>query len=303
MCDPVHASQKAEETTFAFVSVPRLIRSRLLTLNNAGAPGVFSWCRLFDTIGLMDILIAALASLLAGFVDAIVGGGGLILLPALFSVFPTAPPATVLGINKGSSIWGTAAATWQYAQRVDMRWAAVVPGALCALGGSWGGAWLVTQVSPDVLRRLLPVALLIVFFYTLLRKDFGQTHLPRFHGKTEALAMGALGLVIGFYDGFFGPGTGSFFVFILVRWLGYDFMHASAAAKLLNTASNLAALSLFAWGGHIWWSVVAVTAVANVLGSLLGTRLAIKHGSGFVRVFFMVVVAALIVKTGVNAYS
>lgn len=251
----------------------------------------------------MDILIAALASLFAGFVDAIVGGGGLILLPALFSVFPTAPPATVLGINKGSSIWGTATATWQYAQRVDMRWAALVPGALCALGGSWVGAWLVTQVSPDVLRRLLPLALLVVFFYTLLRKDFGQSHVPRFHGRAESLAMGGLGLVIGFYDGFFGPGTGSFFVFILVRWLGYDFMHASAAAKLLNTASNLAALSLFAWSGHIWWSVVAVTAVANVLGSVLGARMAIKHGSGFVRVFFMVVVAALIVKTGVAAYS
>jgi len=256
-----------------------------------------------DTIDPMDILIAALASLLAGFIDAIVGGGGLILLPALFAVFPSAPPATVLGINKGTSIWGTAVATWQYARRVNMPWGAVIPGALCALGGSWGGAWLVTQVSPDVLRQLLPIALVVVFIYTLLRKDFGQTHLPRFHGRREALAMGAIGLVIGFYDGFFGPGTGSFFVFVLVRWLGYDFMHASASAKLLNTASNLAALSLFAWGGHIWWHVVAVTAVANVVGSVLGARLAIKHGSAFVRVFFMIVVAALIVKTGVNAYS
>lgn len=251
----------------------------------------------------MDLLIAALASLLAGFVDAIVGGGGLILLPALFAVFPTAPPATVLGINKGTSIWGTAVATWQYARQVEMPWHAVIPGALCALVGSWAGAWLVTRASPDVLRQLLPIALLAVFVYTLLRKDLGQTHQPRFHGKEEAFALGGIGLTIGFYDGFFGPGTGSFFVFVLVRWLGYDFMHASASAKLLNTASNLAALSLFAWSGHIWWSVVAVTAVANVVGSVLGARLAIKHGSGFVRVFFMIVVAALIVKTGVEVYS
>lgn len=251
----------------------------------------------------MEILFAASASLLAGFVDAIVGGGGLILLPALFSVFPTAPPATILGINKGTSIWGTAVATWQYAQRVDMPWRAVLPGALCALVGAWGGAWLVTQVSPDVLRQMLPLALVVVFVYTLLRKDFGQLHAPHFKGRQEVLAMGFIGLTIGFYDGFFGPGTGSFFVFVLVRWLGYDFMHASASAKLLNTSSNLAALSLFAWGGHIWWSVVAVTAVANVLGSVLGARLALKHGSGFVRVFFMVVVAALIVKTGLAAYS
>lgn len=251
----------------------------------------------------MDILIAAIASLFAGFVDAIVGGGGLILLPALFSVFPTAPPATVLGINKGTSIWGTAVATWQYAQRVQMPWRSVVPGALCALGGSLGGAWLVTQVSPDILRQLLPVALLAVFIYTLLRKDFGQSHAPAFRGRREVFAMCAIGLTIGFYDGFFGPGTGSFFVFVLVRWLGYDFMHASASAKLLNTASNFAALSLFAWAGHIWWSVVLVTAVANVVGSVLGARLAMKHGSGFVRVFFMLVVAALIVKTGLSAYG
>ena len=251
----------------------------------------------------MDILLAAVASLFAGFVDAIVGGGGLILLPALFSVFPSAPPATVLGINKGSSIWGTAAATWQYARRVDMRWSAVLPGAVSALVGSFGGAWLVTQVSPDALRRLLPLALLAVFLYTLMRKDLGQHHAPRYAGSRETAAMVVLGGVVGFYDGFFGPGTGSFFVFLLVRWLGYDFMNASASAKLLNTASNLAALSLFAWQGHVWWSVVAVTAVCNVLGSVVGARLALKHGSGFVRVFFMLVVGALIVKTGVGAYG
>ena len=255
------------------------------------------------TIPQMDILIAALASLVAGFVDAIVGGGGLILLPALFAVFPSAPPATVLGINKGSSIWGTAAATWQYTRRVDLRWVAVLPGAVAALLGSLGGAWLVTRVSPDLLRGLLPLALLAVFIYTLVRKDLGQTHAPRFHGQAEAVAMVALGGVVGFYDGFFGPGTGSFFVFLLVRWMGYDFMNASASAKLLNTASNLAALGLFAWKGHVWWHVVAVTAVANVLGSVFGARLAMRHGSGFVRVFFMLVVGALIVKTGLAAYG
>lgn len=251
----------------------------------------------------MDLFLASLASLCAGFVDAIVGGGGLILLPALFSVFPTAPPATVLGINKGSSIWGTAAATWQYAQRVDLRWSAVLPGAASALVGSLGGAWLVTQVSPDILRRLLPLALLAVFIYTLLRKDLGRHHTPRYTGALETAAMVVLGGTIGFYDGFFGPGTGSFFVFLLVRWLGYDFMNASASAKLLNSASNLAALSLFAWQGHVWWSVVAFTAVCNVVGSVLGARLAMKHGSGFVRVFFMLVVGALIIKTGYGAYG
>jgi len=251
----------------------------------------------------MELVLAGLASLCAGFVDAIVGGGGLILLPALFTVFPAAPPATILGINKGSSIWGTAAATWQYTQRVRLPWTAVWLGAVCALVGSFFGAWMVTQVSPDALRKLLPIALLAVFVYTLMRKDLGQTHSPRFQGRREMGAMALLGLVIGGYDGFFGPGTGSFLVFALVRVLGYDFLHASAAAKLLNTASNLAALTLFAWQGHVWWHVVAVAAVCNVLGSLLGTRLALRHGSGFVRVFFMLVVGSLILKTGAGAYG
>lgn len=251
----------------------------------------------------MDFVLAALASLCAGFVDAIVGGGGLILLPALFAVFPAAPPATVLGINKGSSIWGTAAATWQYAQKVQIPWRAVAPAACSALVGSLGGAWLVTRISPDVLRQLLPVALLAVFVYTLMRKDLGQTHSPRFSGRGETLVLVALGGVIGAYDGFFGPGTGSFLVFALVRVLGYDFLNASAVAKLLNTASNLAALTLFTWQGHVWWHVVAATAVCNVLGSLMGTRLALRHGSGFVRVFFMVVVGALILKSGASAYG
>jgi hypothetical protein len=250
----------------------------------------------------MDILLAAVASFFAGGVDAIVGGGGLILLPALFAVFPGAPPATLLGVNKGTSIWGTASATWQYARRVELRWSSLLVGAALALVGSFAGAWAVTQVSPDFLKKILPGVLLLVFVYTLARKDLGQTHSPRLNGRAEMQALGLLGAVIGFYDGFFGPGTGSFFVFLLVRWLGYDFMHASASAKLLNTASNLAALSLFGWMGHVWWHVVAVTAVANVAGSLVGARLAMKHGSGFVRVFFMGVVGLLLLKTASSAY-
>lgn len=250
----------------------------------------------------MELIFAALASLLAGFLDAIVGGGGLIMLPALFAIFPTAPPATLLGVNKGTSVWGTATATWQYAQRVKLRWPSLLPGAVMALVGSWCGAWTVTVVSPDALKKGLPVVLLAVFVYTLARKDLGQSHAPRFAGRAEAWVMACLGASVGFYDGFFGPGTGSFFVFLLVRVLGYDFMHASASAKLLNTSSNLAALSLFAWTGHVWWSVVAATAVANVMGSLLGTRLAMRHGSGFVRVFFIVIVGALLIRTAQTTY-
>ncbi len=250
----------------------------------------------------MELLIVSLASLLAGFVDSIVGGGGLILVPALFATFPAAPPATLFGTNKGASIWGTAFATWQFSRRVEMRWAALLPAAAAGFVASFAGAWLVTVVSPEFLRKLLPGVLGVVLIYTLMKKELGLTHAPRFAGAKEAWVAACIGAVIGFYDGFFGPGTGSFFVFLFVRLLGYDFLSASASAKLLNTATNGAALILFVVKGHIWWHFVLAMALANVAGSLLGTRLALKHGTGFVRLVFMGVVSALIFKTSYDAF-
>ena len=236
----------------------------------------------------MELLIVSAASLLAGLVDAIVGGGGLVLVPALFSTFPAAAPATLLGTNKSASVWGTLMASVQYSRRVHMRWAALLPACAAALLGSALGAWTVTQASADFLRRLLPLVLLAV--------------LPRFALRGEQAAAALIGLGIGWYDGFFGPGTGSFFIFLFVRVLGYDFLNASAAAKLLNVATNVAAIALFAAKGHVWWQVGLTMAAANVAGSLIGTRLALRHGAGFVRGVFIVVVGALILKTGRDAF-
>lgn len=250
----------------------------------------------------MELLLVSLASLLAGFVDSIVGGGGLVLIPALFIVFPTTHPATLFGTNKGASVWGTAMATWQYSRRVELRWASLLPAAGAGFVASFGGAWLVTLVSPEFLRKVLPVILLAVLGYTLSKKELGRNHVPRFSGASEAWVAAVIGALTGFYDGFFGPGAGSFLVFLFVRLLGYDFLNASAAAKLVNTATNSAALVLFIVKGHVWWHFVLVMAIANVIGSLLGTRLALKHGTGFVRAVFIVVVSALILKTGYDAF-
>ncbi len=250
----------------------------------------------------MEWIIVSLASLLAGFVDAIVGGGGLILLPALFATFPAAAPATLMGTNKSAAFWGTGIATWQYSRRVTMRWRAMLPATAAGFAGAFFGAWVVTLISADFLRKLLPLVLVALLAYTLARKDLGRTHAPRLAGSTETWTACAIGLVIGFYDGFFGPGTGSFFVFLFVRVLGYDFLHASAAAKLLNLATNVAALILFAAKGHVWWHFTLPLAVANIVGSVLGAHLALKHGAGFVRGIFILVVGALIVKTGWDAF-
>jgi uncharacterized membrane protein YfcA len=185
---------------------------------------------------------------------------------------------------------------------VQVQWRVILPAAAVAMMGAFSGAWLVTQISPGFMRRALPFVLLGVLGYTLMRKDMGREHAPRFEGRAELWATCGVGIVIGFYDGFFGPGTGSFFVFVLVRWLGYDFLNASVAAKVLNLSSNAAALVLFGLKGHVWWHLALPLALANVAGSLLGTRMALKHGSGFVRSMFIVVVTALIAKTSYDAF-
>ena len=251
----------------------------------------------------MELLLVSCASLLAGFIDAVSGGGGLVLVPALFAVFPNAHPATLLGTNKSASICGTLVATRRYLRYVNLgTWRSLLPAVLLGFAGALLGAWVVTVMSPLVLRKMLPFVLLAVLVYTFIKKDLGRTHAPHLSPGAQAWATGGIGLTLGFYDGFFGPGMGSFLVFLFVRCLGFDFLHASAYAKLLNTATNLAALCLFVSKGHIWWHFVLPLAVCNVLGSLLGTHFALKHGSGFVRVVFLLVVSALLLKTGFDAF-
>jgi uncharacterized membrane protein YfcA len=160
----------------------------------------------------------------------------------------------------------------------------------------------VQLVDPALFRKALPFLLLLLLGYTLAKKEMGRHHTPRFNARQAAWAGAAIGLVIGFYDGFFGPGTGSFLVFAFVRIMGYDFLNASASAKLINTATNFSALVLFAIQGHVWWHLALAMALANMVGSLIGTRLALKHGAGFVRIAFIGVVAALIVKTSYDTW-
>lgn len=249
----------------------------------------------------MEIILVFVASLLAGLVDAVVGGGGLILVPTLFAVFPAAPPPTLLGTNKGASVWGTSIAAWRFARTVQLHAGVLVPAAAISFGMAFVGSWLVTQINPSHMRQALPLVLLGLLVYTVLKKDLGTSHAPRHSQQRETVLACVIGGCIGFYDGFFGPGTGSFLVFLLVRVLGYDFVHASANAKFINMASNLASILLFASTGHIWWHLVLVMAVANVIGSAVGSHLTLKHGAGFVRKMFLLVVSALILRTSWDA--
>jgi uncharacterized membrane protein YfcA len=243
--------------------------------------------------GLLALIVAAFV---AGGVDAVVGGGGLIQIPALFAVYPGESPATLFGTNKCASVVGTANATWRYARQVRMPWRTILPAAAAAFAFSYAGAAAVAWLPKDAVRPLILVMLVLAAVYTLKRKEFGQVHRPTQTGRRELAYAVLLGGVIGFYDGFFGPGTGSFLIFLFVRFFGFDFLHASAGAKVVNVATNLAALAYFLPNGYVLPLLAGGMALANVSGSMAGTWLALKHGSGFVRQVFLVVVGVLIVK-------
>ena len=247
-------------------------------------------------VELADALLLCAFALLAGALDAVVGGGGLVQLPALLVVLPQAPVVALLGTNKLASVVGTASAAVTYNRRiaVDRRTAGVM--AAAAFVGSGAGALLATAVDGDVLKPVVLVALVAVLAYTLRTPSLGEVERLRLRagGQRAVAVLGGAG--IGFYDGLVGPGTGSFLVFLLVGAVGLSFLHASATAKVVNTMTNLAALLLFAAGGHVLWALGAAMAAANLLGSQLGTRLALRRGSAWVRQVFVVVVSALVLR-------
>ena len=243
-----------------------------------------------------DVLALCAFALLAGMVDAVVGGGGLVQLPALLVLLPQAPVVALLGTNKLASIVGTSSAAATYLRRttVDVRTAVAM--AVAAFAGSGAGALAATRVDGDLLEPLVLVALVGVFVYTLRRPALGEVeHLRLRPGVQRAVAVLG-GALIGFYDGIAGPGTGSFLVFLLVGAVGLSFLHASATAKVVNTSTNAAALLLFAAGGHVLWALGLAMAACNLVGAQLGARLAIRHGSVLVRRVFLVVVSVLIAR-------
>src|SRR5574343_597762 len=254
------------------------------------APGFFS---LILTNTMIDWTILAPAAFFAGMVDAVVGGGGLIQIPVLLGQFPQTAIPTLFGTNKLSSIAGTGASLWHYARRVKIPWAIVLPATGAALLGAWGGAALVAWLPRETMRPLVVVLMITVAVYTFMKKDFGQ-QVTRTLQPGDRWKGALFGGLIGLYDGFFGPGTGSFLIFGFVRLFGMDFVQGSASAKVINFATNLSAIAFFASHGPLLWQVGLVMAVCNLAGSYVGTRLALKHGAGFIRKAVLGVVVVLI---------
>lgn len=248
-------------------------------------------------IDALTIALLLLAGLTAGWVDAVVGGGGLIQLPALLLV-PGIAPVQALATNKVGSIMGTSISAVTYYRRVhpDLRTAA--PMAVSALGAAIGGAALASQIPAELFTPIILLACVAVAAWTLARPSVGRSTLLRWEGRRHVGAAVALGLLIGAYDGLLGPGTGSFLVITLVGVLGYAFLPASAIAKIVNFATNAGALVFFVPHGAVLWQLGLVVGVGNLVGGYVGARMAVSRGSAFVRAIFVLVVGALIVRLG-----
>ena len=247
-------------------------------------------------------LFLAIASGFAGFVDAMAGGGGLIQLPALIVGLPNKELPLILGTNKVPSIFGTAAAARNYFKNIKPD----IPLTLSMMGpafiGSMGGASLAAAVPKDFFKPFIVFLLVTVAIYTWVKPELGMSENLKYTHKKRLAIVALIGLLIGFYDGIFGPGTGTFLVFFLVSGIGYAFLKASGTAKLVNISTNAGAILSFQLTGHIWWQLGLLLAFANVTGAIIGSRLAIKGGSPLVRKVFLAVTFLLIARVAWDTF-
>jgi uncharacterized membrane protein YfcA len=256
----------------------------------------------FHDLTIATALFLLAASFFAGFIDSIAGGGGLIQLPALLIGLPKSETAEVLGTNKLSAVFGTTTAAALYRKQIKPDPKVLIAMGVPAFVGSAGGAVLASKIPTSSMRPMVLVLLIVVAIYTWFKPDLGKfenlRHLPKRRVQIAAFA----GVVIGFYDGIFGPGTGSFLMLILVASLGYAFITASAIAKVVNVATNVGAIMVFGINGAVIWQIGIILGVANISGAVIGARLAIKGGSTLVRKVFLIVTVALIVKVGIATF-
>jgi uncharacterized membrane protein YfcA len=257
---------------------------------------------MFGDITQVTVFFLILAAFSAGLVDAIAGGGGLIQLPALLIGLPQASTVEVLGTNKVASVFGTTASALTYRRRVKTDAIFLVTMALPAFFGSVLGALSASLIPTQSMRPIVFVLLVSVAIYTWRKPDLGSIEALRYQKNKRFLISAIAGLVIGFYDGIFGPGTGSFLMLILI-YLGFAFLSASAIAKVVNVSTNLGAILVFGLHGAILWQVGLVLAMANIVGGLLGARLAIRGGSTLIRKVFLFVTVALIFRVGIDTLS
>jgi hypothetical protein len=248
------------------------------------------------------ILLLCLAAFAAGFIDAIVGGGGLIQTPVGLILLPSLPVATVIGTLKVPAFSGTSFAAFQYLKKVDLNWKLLGIMMLLAFPSAFLGSTLLTYVSNDFMKPLLLVVLSFLVVYTYAKKNFGQQIEKSSSPQRQVINAVIISFVVGLYDGFIGPGTGSFLVVAFIAIMGFDFLHASANAKMVNLATNFGSICLFMLKGKIIWAIALPMAASNALGGWLGAKLAINKGNSFIRIFFLVVVIGTLVRFAYDVF-
>lgn len=256
----------------------------------------------FNNMETYVIIILCIAAFFAGFVDAIVGGGGLIQTPVAMILLPNLAVANVIGSLKIPAFSGTSFAAYHYLKKVQMNWKLLSIMAILAFISAFFGSNLLTLVHNDFMKPLLFVVLIIIAIYTFIKKDFGLHQAKEHSVKRQLFYAVGISVVIGFYDGFIGPGTGSFLVLAFVSILGFDFLHASANAKMVNLATNFGSICLFILKGKIIWAIAIPMAVCNALGGFIGAKLAIKKGNEFIRIFFLLVVVMTLIRFGYDIF-
>ncbi len=249
-----------------------------------------------------EIIILCIAAFAAGFIDAIVGGGGLVQTPATIVTLPNHPLATVLGTTKIPSFFGAAIAAVQYSLKVKINWKLLVVMCSFALLAAYAGSKTVATVSNTFMKPILFMVLIAVAIYTYTKKDFGQSVRTTVGKKNNIAYCLLFAVIIGFYDGFIGPGAGSFMVLFFISIMGYDFLKASAHSKILNVSTNIGSIIYFSGSANILYHYAIPMAVFNFAGSLFGARLAILKGNKFIRIFFLIVVIGTIVRFGYDIF-
>ena len=252
----------------------------------------------FEQYSFFSIIALVILSITAGFIDAIVGGGGLIQIPALLINLPNTSLPTLFGTNKIAALSGTSFSAYQYSKRVKFDYKLLLIIALFSFSASYLGASVVSQLPTEKLKPALLFILILIAIYTFFNKELGTSNYKTLSPFKQRIYGSIIGVLVGFYDGFFGPGTGSFFVLGFVVILGFDFLQASAYAKVINCLTNISALYLFIKQGNYIIEIALLLAICNVIGSIIGTRLALKQGNKFIRIIFLIIVCMMIVRYG-----
>ena len=248
------------------------------------------------------IIFLCIASFIAGFIDAIVGGGGLIQTPAALILLPNISVASIIGTLKIPGFSGTSTATYQYLKSAKVNWKLFFVMAIVSFGFAYLGSSLLNVMQNDFMKPLLFVILILLLLYTYFKKDFGQFQIDKLTTQQTYIYGSIICIFLGFYDGFIGPGTGSLLIMAFIAILGFDFLQANIYAKLVNLATNFGSITLFVLKGKIIWTIAIPMAICNVAGSWLGARLAISKGNGFIRIFFLVVVGLALLRFGYDVF-